>query len=183
MALRSGRAIVWSPPSATRRSARPNRSVAAASIAPTASTMSNGLQAISPASATWWARHGSTSRAGWYGRRSFDPARIADGPKRAPLRYDTPESNGTPTTATAASPTSSRRGNLANVSGPANRGTTRASGGPTGLRSRGLLTARPRDARGPRASGRPFRDGRRSSPARPSRARRRHLGPGSGPDA
>ncbi len=43
-------------------------------------------------------------------------------PKRAPGRYETPESNGTPTTATSAVPTSSRRGSRAKVAGPAYRG-------------------------------------------------------------
>src|SRR5256885_1068656 len=41
------------------------------------------------------------------------------GPKRAPGRYDTPESNGMPAIATAARPVSCKRGSRANVSGPA----------------------------------------------------------------
>src|SRR5690348_14125656 len=53
-------------------------------------------------------------------------------PKRAPGRYETPESNGTPTTATSARPTSSRRGSRAKVAGPAYRGTRDESTGPRG---------------------------------------------------
>ena len=52
----------------------------------TAPDTSNGLTATSPASATWWTDHGSTSRNGWYGRSSLLPARIAAGPNRAPGR-------------------------------------------------------------------------------------------------
>src|SRR5689334_14457304 len=54
------------------------------------------------------------------------------GPKRAPGRYETPESNGTPTTATSVRVTSSVRGRRAKVAGPAKRGTRVASTGPIG---------------------------------------------------
>jgi hypothetical protein len=48
----NGSAIVWSPPIARRWSAPSSSPPAASSICATASVMSNGLQAISPASAT-----------------------------------------------------------------------------------------------------------------------------------
>ena len=118
--------------SASSRSARSSVVLAPASICSIASPMSNGFGARSPASATWWTYHGSTSRGAWYGRRSFEPARIAAGPNRAPGRYDTPESNGTPRIATPARSTSSSRGSRANVSGPTYRGRWRPSGAPMG---------------------------------------------------
>src|SRR3954452_4263218 len=54
------------------------------------------------------------------------------GPNRAPGRELTPESNGEPTTAMSARSTSSSRGRRAKVAGPAKRGTSVASTGPTG---------------------------------------------------
>lgn len=100
-----------------------------------ASVRSKGLTAMSPASATCWAPNGCVCSAGWYGRSSLLLARTCPGPNRAPGRYETPESNGTPTiaTSTASSPPAcSSVGRRANVAGPANRGTVVASGGPIG---------------------------------------------------
>src|SRR5215212_1786258 len=124
--------MVWSPPSARMTSAFPSVSRAPLSMCSMASARLNGFGARSPASATWSVDHGETSIAWWYARRSFEPARIACGPNLAPGRYVTPESNGTPRTATRARSTSWSRGSRANVSGPTNRGRTRASGAPIG---------------------------------------------------
>src|SRR5690348_13767331 len=122
--------MVWSPPIASRCAAPVSRPAAAASIWSTASLMSNGLHAMSPASATCWTPNGATCRPGCQGRRSREPCRTAAGPNRAPGRYDVPLSNGTPTTATSQELTSSRRGSRANVGGPAKRGVLLASIGP-----------------------------------------------------
>ncbi len=65
VARSSGSDSEWSPPMTTRWSARPSSSDAADSTAVTAAPMSNGFAAMSPASATWWTDHGSTSRNGW----------------------------------------------------------------------------------------------------------------------
>ena len=54
-----------------------------------------------------------TTRSGVENTILYDPARIADGPNRAPGRYVTPASNGTPTIATSQAVTSSRRGSRA----------------------------------------------------------------------
>ncbi|MDF9813354.1 hypothetical protein M2266_002585 [Streptomyces sp. SPB162] len=98
----------------------------------TASLMLNGLAAMSPASATWASANGEASCAGLYGRSSREASRMALPPNRAPGRYETPLSNGTPTTATSAVPTSSSRGSRANVAGPAYRGMRDESMGPRG---------------------------------------------------
>ena len=60
----SGSAMVWSPPSVTRRVPFAVRSSAAAWIASIASPMSNGFAAMSPASATCATSNGDTSSAG-----------------------------------------------------------------------------------------------------------------------
>ncbi len=96
-----------------------SRSSAAASTVSTASLMLNGLAAMSPASATWASANGEASWAGLYGRSRRLASRIALPPKRAPGRYETPVSKGTPTTAMSARGTSSRRGRRAKVAGPA----------------------------------------------------------------
>src|SRR5215472_8290093 len=127
--------MVWSPPIASRCAAPASSPAAAASIWSTASLMSNGLHAMSPASATCWVPNGATRRPGCHGRSSREPCRTADGPNRAPGRYDVPLSNGTPTTATSQRVTSSRRGSIANVGGPAKRGVRLASMGPRTARS------------------------------------------------
>ena len=58
------------------------------------------------------------------------PSRTARGPKRAPTRKVAPVSNGRPTTATSTPAGSAQNGRRRKVAMPANRGETRASGGP-----------------------------------------------------
>ena len=59
---------------------------AAASTCVMASAMSNGLQAMSPASATCCPASGDTPSAGCHGRSSREPWRTALGPNLAPGR-------------------------------------------------------------------------------------------------
>ena len=61
IALKSGTAIVWSPPKLIIPPTLFNKSVAPISICVMASSILNGLQAISPASATCCILNGSTS--------------------------------------------------------------------------------------------------------------------------
>src|SRR6185437_5647970 len=56
-----------------------------------------GLIATSPRSATRNESNGAARVAMLYGRSSTDSLRIWRGPKRAPVRFDVPRSNGTPT--------------------------------------------------------------------------------------
>lgn len=78
--------MVWSPPRVISRAPVASSSSAAPSTVATASPMSNGLTAMSPASATWASAKGAASCAGLYGRSSRDASRIALPPKRAPGR-------------------------------------------------------------------------------------------------
>src|ERR1700759_312611 len=56
-----------------------------------------GLIATSPMSATRSESNGAARVAMLYGRSSTDSLRIWRGPNRAPVRFDVPRSNGTPT--------------------------------------------------------------------------------------
>src|SRR5215831_7916701 len=58
-----------------------------------------------------------------------DWARISRGPKRAPVRYEVPPSNGTPSSATSKAPSSRLWGRRMKVGIPPKRGETKASGG------------------------------------------------------
>ena len=65
MTRRSGSAIVWSPPIDNSCDAPESTSSAPDSIWAIASWMSNGLHAMSPASATCCSANGRTSSPGW----------------------------------------------------------------------------------------------------------------------
>ena len=81
-----GSATVWSPPSVSTNGARSSRARAPRSTVPIASSMLNGLTAMSPASATCWLANTGTCSAGLYGRSRREDSLMWDGPKRAPGR-------------------------------------------------------------------------------------------------
>ncbi len=78
--------MVWSPPMVSSLGPAAIRALAPASTSVMADAMSNGLQAMSPASTTCWTANGSISRAGLYGRSRREAWRTWDGPNRAPGR-------------------------------------------------------------------------------------------------
>jgi len=78
--------MVWSPPSVTRRVPSMVRSSAFCCTVSMASLMSNGLTAMSPASATCTRSNGETSSAGLYGRSRREASRMWLAPNRAPGR-------------------------------------------------------------------------------------------------
>src|SRR5919201_4072086 len=84
---------------------------------------------MSPASTVSRIRKGYTSANMLYGLTRREAFRIADGPSRAPLRYEVASSQGIPRN-TLFAPTASRRtGSLANVATCANRGDDAPSSG------------------------------------------------------
>ncbi len=70
----------------TGRVARSISTRAPDSMSRTASSIENGLTAMSPASATCSAPNGVVSRTGLYGRNNRDDSRTWAGPNRAPGR-------------------------------------------------------------------------------------------------
>src|SRR2546429_9907850 len=64
-----------------------------------------------------------------YGRTNRDAVLIADGPSRAPLRYEVASSHGMPRNTAAAFPRSRCKGRRPKVATCANRGETEASSG------------------------------------------------------
>src|SRR5438046_10642656 len=70
-----------------------------------------------------------------YGRTNRDAVLIADGPSRAPLRYEVASSHGMPRNTAAAFPMSRCKGRRPKVAACANRGETEASSG-SGTRPR-----------------------------------------------
>ena len=61
----TGNATVWSPPSTTGIAASAKSDRVPASICAIASSIANGVQAMSPASATCWSANGRTSNPAW----------------------------------------------------------------------------------------------------------------------
>ncbi len=81
-----GSAMVWSPPTATRRPPLESSASAPACIWLDGRLVVERGAGQSPASTTWASSKGMASRAGWYGLSSREPWRTAAGPKRAPGR-------------------------------------------------------------------------------------------------
>jgi len=118
LALRSASAFIWRVIDCL--GGRLGQSVNLLRSRSAAASACPGVTAVRPGSLPYRARSG----------HGTDPAIDADGPNRAPGRYEVPLSNGTPATATSQRLTSSRRGSSANVGGPAKRGVLVASMGP-----------------------------------------------------